>query len=137
MDIRTAEEFTNTVKGQTFRNRGHIKNAVHIPQAELEARMNELEKYKKREIVVYGFSGGPEAFASAQLLVDHGFKKVKVLSSGLSDLRWRAANVKGLKAMMQWWQTFRSKINSWKNENEVLTAMNRKTPFVTYRLDIS
>jgi rhodanese-related sulfurtransferase len=61
----------------------------------LEIRLTELEKYKDREIVVYGFSGGTEAFASAKLLADNGFKKVKVLSSGLSDLRW--PTVKGSK----------------------------------------
>ncbi|MDZ4709068.1 MAG: rhodanese-like domain-containing protein [Saprospiraceae bacterium] len=102
LDIRSNTDFTNQNKEQPFRNRGHIKEAVNIPENELKARISELMKYRKKNIVVYAFSGNLEAFAAAERLVSHGFKKVKVLSSGMYDLRWRAANIYGMKDLMNW-----------------------------------
>ncbi len=102
LDIRTNTEFTNQNKEQPYRNRGHIKGAINIPENELISRISELKKNKKKEIIVYAFSRNPEAFAAAETLVSHGFKKVKVLTSGLFGLRWRAANIYRMKEMMNW-----------------------------------
>ena len=102
LDIRPTTDFTNQNKEQPFRNRGHIKAAVNIPGNELKSRIAELKKYKKKEIIIYAFSGNPEAFIAAETLVSSGFKRVKVLTGGLFDLRWRAANIYGMKDMMNW-----------------------------------
>lgn len=102
LDIRTKEEFTNQEKNLTYKNKGHIAGAVNIPLAELPQRIHEIESSKNKEIIVYAFSGNPEAFEAAKLLAEKGFTNVKVLTGGLWDLRWRAANIKGLKSMMQW-----------------------------------
>lgn len=102
LDIRTNIDFTNQNKEQPYRNRGHIKGAVNIPGNELKSRIAELEKFKKKEIIVYAFSGNPEAFTAAETLVTNGFKQVKVLTGGLFDLRWRGANISGMKEMMNW-----------------------------------
>jgi 3-mercaptopyruvate sulfurtransferase SseA len=102
LDIRTVEEFTNQEKNLTYKNKGHIEGAINIPLAELNQRINEIESSKNKEVVVYAFSGNPEAFEAAKLLAEKGFTNVKVLTGGLWDLRWRAANIKGLKSMMHW-----------------------------------
>jgi rhodanese-related sulfurtransferase len=69
-------------------------NAINIPEAELKSRMNELEKFREKEIVIYAFSGSPEAFSAAQTLHNNGFKNISVLTSGLFNIRWLAANDK-------------------------------------------
>lgn len=92
IDVRTSDEYDNKAK-ETFRNRGHIKNAINIPYTELENKMNELQK--DRPIVLYAFSGQPEPFKTAKILCERGFKEVYVLVGGIWNLRWRAANIKG------------------------------------------
>src|ERR1043165_4711649 len=49
LDVRTPAEFNGTAPDKF----GAIKNAINIPVQELETRINELEKYKDKEIVVY------------------------------------------------------------------------------------
>ncbi|MEP7323542.1 MAG: rhodanese-like domain-containing protein [Saprospiraceae bacterium] len=102
IDIRTNDEFNNQDKVMTYHNRGHIQNAINIPEGELSSRLNELEKYKSSEVIVYGLSSAPEAFGAAKYLANQGFKSVKVLTGGIWDLRWKAANNKGLSRMMSW-----------------------------------
>ena len=93
LDVRTAEEYANNAK-DSWRNIGHLKNAVNIPSADIKNRLSELEKFKEKEIVLYALSGGPEAYSAAQVLHDNGFKKINVLNSGLFNVRWLAANDK-------------------------------------------
>jgi rhodanese-related sulfurtransferase len=93
LDVRTEDEFANKAK-DSWRNIGHLKNAINIPEAELKSRMNELEKFREKEIVIYAFSGSPEAFSAAQTLHNNGFKNISVLTSGLFNIRWLAANDK-------------------------------------------
>lgn len=102
LDIRTKDEFANQEKTKTYLNRGHIQNAMNIPMAELNSKLNEIVAYKKKNIVVYGFSNNPEVFEAAKLLADNGFGKVKVLTGGLWNIRWKAANIKGLAHLMKW-----------------------------------
>ncbi|HNR06684.1 MAG TPA: rhodanese-like domain-containing protein [Saprospiraceae bacterium] len=102
LDIRPYADFNNQNKNQSFRNKGHIRGAINIPENELKSRLQELTPYKNKEIIVYAFSGNPEAFAAAEILIKNGFKKVKVLTGGLFALRWEAANLIGMKEMMNW-----------------------------------
>jgi rhodanese-related sulfurtransferase len=102
LDVRTKDEFNNQEKTKTYLNRGHIQNAVNIPMAELNSKLNEIAAYKNKNIVVYAFSNNPEAFEAAKLLADNGFGKVKVLTGGLWNIRWKAANIKGLAHLMKW-----------------------------------
>ncbi len=46
LDVRNKEEFTNQVKKDTWKNRGHIQNAVNIPASELESRWSEISDKK-------------------------------------------------------------------------------------------
>ena len=101
IDVRSVEEFNNKAE-QTWRNRGNIKNAKNIPLSELANRWSEIESYKNKPIVVYHFSGGPDAFSAAKLLSDKGFTDVHVLTGGIWNLRWRAANIKGKAFLKDW-----------------------------------
>ncbi|MBA4850891.1 rhodanese-like domain-containing protein [Emticicia sp. BO119] len=102
LDVRTRDEFTNREKTKTYLNRGHIQNAVNTPLGELNAKLTEMAAYKDKSIVVYAFSNNPEAFEAAKFLADNGFEKVKVLTGGLWNVRWKAANIKGLAHLMKW-----------------------------------
>ena len=102
LDVRTPEEFTNQVKQQTWKNRGHVLNAVNIPAAELEKRWSEIAGQKNKDIILYTFGTNKEAFEAANQLSAKGFTKVHVLIGGLWDIRWKAANLKGLSPLMKW-----------------------------------
>ena len=101
LDVRSMEEFTNK-HTQSFRNIGHLKDAHHIPLNELSDRIRELETYKSQPLVVYHFAGGPEVFSAAETLVNNGFKHVYVLSGGIFNIRWTAANVAGASKLANW-----------------------------------
>lgn len=79
LDVRTPEEFNGTAE-QKF---GAIKNAINIPVQELEQRMNELEKYKDREIIVY-CSHSRRSPRASYLLSQKGFKHVTNMNDGMS-----------------------------------------------------
>jgi phage shock protein E len=65
LDVRTNEEVAE----------GKLAGAVHIPIAELEARIAELQAYDDQEIVVYCRSGNRSARA-VSLLQERGFDNV-------------------------------------------------------------
>jgi rhodanese-related sulfurtransferase len=94
LDVRNTEEFTNKHK-DSWRNIGHLKKAIHIPASDISNRLSELSGYKNKEIVIYSFGSSPEVFATANTLLQEGFKKIKVMIGGLFNLRWTAANKKG------------------------------------------
>lgn len=79
LDVRTPAEFNGTAT-QKF---GAIKNAVNIPIQELETRVNELEKYKDKEIVVY-CSHSRRSPRASYILTQNGFKKVTNMLGGMS-----------------------------------------------------
>jgi rhodanese-related sulfurtransferase len=102
LDVRPAEEFLNK-HADGFRNIGHLKNAVNIPLAEINNRLSDIEKYKSSPIVVYAFSSGStETYATANTLVQNGFKQVYVLAGGLFNVRCTASNVAGMYFMHDW-----------------------------------
>lgn len=80
LDVREDQEFAE----------GHIVNALHIPVGVLDKRLNELEAYKDKPIVVYCRSGDRAARASATLH-KQGFNTVFKLNGGI--LAWKAANL--------------------------------------------
>ena len=57
LDVRTAHE----------RSSSSIKNSLHIPLQELGARIDELQKYKSKEIICYCKSGSRSLIAAAKL----------------------------------------------------------------------
>lgn len=72
LDVRRSDE----------RDVRHIANSLHIPLHELEDRIDELEPYKDKEIVVYCRSGNRSAHA-CMFLKMRGFKNPINLKGGL------------------------------------------------------
>ena len=79
LDVRTAPEFNGIAKDKF----GAIKNAINIPIGELQARMNELERFKDKEIVVY-CSHSHRSPRASYMLTQNGFTKVTNMLGGMS-----------------------------------------------------
>jgi rhodanese-related sulfurtransferase len=80
VDVRTAEEFA----------KGHLRDAKHIPLANLAARIGELDKMKARSVVVVCHSG-PRSDKAVRLLAAAGFGDVVSLDGGMTA--WQAAGL--------------------------------------------
>ena len=91
LDVRTADEFLNR-HTDSWRNIGHIKDAINIPVADINRRSYELDKNK--EILIYSFGSGKDPFEAANALQKLGFNKLKVIYGGVFNMRWTAGNVK-------------------------------------------
>lgn len=76
LDVRTSGEYTS----------GHIPGAIHIPHSQLAMRLQELEEFKEREIVVY-CARGPRAYNAEAILREAGFGKVRHLRGDITG--WR------------------------------------------------
>ena len=103
LDVRPSDEYSNQSKA-TFRNTGHIKNAVNIPVDDLDNRLSKISAYKNKPIVVYNFGSNRDAYHAAAILAANGFTNVNILTGGIFNLRWRAANFKG-KSYLKYWVT--------------------------------
>ncbi|MBI3140331.1 MAG: rhodanese-like domain-containing protein [Rhodocyclales bacterium] len=73
LDVREAAEFAQ----------GHIPNSRHIPLAQLDKRLVELEKFKDKSIIVNCASGSRSSSACGRLR-KRGFTKVFNLAGGIS-----------------------------------------------------
>jgi len=80
VDVRDDEEY----------RAGHVLNALLIPYGLMEERLQELEPYKLRPLIVYCRTGQRAARACA-LLQKHGFARLYKLSGGI--LAWRGAEL--------------------------------------------
>ena len=80
IDVREASEWSA----------GHIPSSRHIPFSQLPKRMQELEKFKTRTLIVNCQSGSRSASACGALK-KHGFEKVHNLAGGISA--WREAGL--------------------------------------------
>ena len=80
VDVRPAGDF----------KKGHILNALNLPQAKLAERMSELGKDTARPIVVYCALGGVSAQA-AHAMRKAGYTQAFPLAGGLNG--WMAASL--------------------------------------------
>jgi len=80
VDVRSAEEFAA----------GHLRDAKHIPLADLGARIGELDKSKNRTVVMVCQTGARSDKAARQLQAA-GFEDVHSLEGGLAA--WKAAGL--------------------------------------------
>jgi rhodanese-related sulfurtransferase len=83
LDVRSPAEFAGT--STDVPSFGHFKNALNINVTELEGRVNELAKYKDREIIVY-CSHSHRSPRASYYLWTHGFRNVKNMAGGVSTL---------------------------------------------------
>ena len=75
IDVRTKQEHDT----------GHIPNSTHISIESLESRIDEIEKFREKKIVVYCRSGNRSS-KGAKILNKYGFEAVN-LSGGM--LQWK------------------------------------------------
>jgi rhodanese-related sulfurtransferase len=80
LDVRDAAEY----------KAGHITNARHIPEGEIDSRMKELEKVKSKPIIV-SCARGNRSMNVANRLRALGFAEVFSLRGGLAA--WQQANM--------------------------------------------
>ncbi len=80
LDVREDKEYAE----------GHISNALHIPVGLIDKRLQEMEPYKSKPVIVYCRSGDRAARAGA-ILRKQGFESVYKLNGGI--LAWKAANL--------------------------------------------
>jgi sulfur dioxygenase len=78
LDVRTPEE----LKGPL----GKIDGVINIPVQELGKRVDELDKYKGKEIAVICRTGHRSA-KGTRILLDHGFTKVENVEGGMTAFR--------------------------------------------------
>ena len=81
---------------------GHLKSAINIPAAQMMSKLSELESYQNKNVLLYAGGNSAELYAIADTLAAHGFKNVYVLGQGIFDVRWTAANIKGMEYLMNW-----------------------------------
>jgi rhodanese-related sulfurtransferase len=79
LDVRSAQE----------RSHNAIKGSVHIPLHELRNRVDELDKYRNREIICFCQSGS-RSIAAVNILKRQGFTAAN-LRGGISE--WNFQNV--------------------------------------------
>jgi rhodanese-related sulfurtransferase len=84
LDVRSPREF----EGKSHPDYGTLKNAINIPIQELDSRMDELDKYKDKEIIVY-CSHSQRSSQASYLLVQNGFRKVTNMAKGLRAMKDR------------------------------------------------
>jgi len=80
LDVRDEAEYAE----------GHIQGAKHVPLAELETRIKELEKQKNKPVLV-SCKKGMRANKACQLLTRHAFTQLYQLEGGLD--KWKGANM--------------------------------------------
>jgi rhodanese-related sulfurtransferase len=80
LDIRQRKEWDS----------GHIAGAHHSPFAELDRRLNELEKFRDRPIIVV-CNLGQIAGSAVKKLKAAGYDQVVRLSGGMTE--WKAQNM--------------------------------------------
>ncbi|MCE7996636.1 MAG: rhodanese-like domain-containing protein [Roseivirga sp.] len=78
LDVRSAAEFEGKVS-----QLGHFKNAINIPIREINQRLDELEAYKDKEILVH-CSISARSPRVSKILADNGFTKIRNLMGGLN-----------------------------------------------------
>ena len=79
LDVRTKEEFD----GKADPNFGTLKNSINIPVQELESRLSDISKLRKKEIIVF-CSHSHRSPQASYILTQHGFHKVINMSGGMS-----------------------------------------------------
>lgn len=72
LDIRELSEFRS----------GHLRNAIHVPLADLPNRLPKLEKFKSQPVIVVCKNGSRASSAVSQLK-NAGFKEVYNLEGGI------------------------------------------------------
>jgi rhodanese-related sulfurtransferase len=74
LDVRTPQEYNGEL--------GHLERSILIPVQQLERRVNELDQYRDREIVVICRTDN-RSRAAASILREYGFEHVAFVRGGM------------------------------------------------------
>ena len=85
LDVRERNEFME----------GHIVDALNIPYASLESRLDEISQHKETPVVI-ACKMGQHSGAAGTLLQKNGFTNVTRLTGGYAE--WRAQNLPVVKS---------------------------------------
>ena len=85
LDVRDKKEY----------DAGHIVDALNVPFAALDGRMNEIRKHRDRPIVV-ACKMGQHSGTAGSILRKHGFENVSRLTGGVTE--WRNQSLPVVKA---------------------------------------
>lgn len=85
LDVRSATAF-HSRDSSMQNNIGRIKNAINLPYAELQQRLQTLAFSKDQPILIYSQAGDGDAARTAHELSRDGFTNVYVLLAGIDDL---------------------------------------------------
>lgn len=85
LDVRDKAEF----------EQGHIVDAINIPHANLDTRLDELKKYQDKPIIV-ACKMGQHSGAAGTVLRKAGFENVSRLRGGITE--WRGQSLPVVKA---------------------------------------
>lgn len=78
IDVRSEEDFKN----------GHIENAINIPFEEFDNRINELNNYRNKEVIIYSTTGRKSADAG-EILVQNRFNDVDNVVDGVKEYNFK------------------------------------------------
>lgn len=81
LDVREGSEYSA----------GHVPNSKHIPADKLEERLQELEKFKSKPIILIHRSGVNSTGKAGTVLRNQGFAHVHNLEGGIDA--WQQANL--------------------------------------------
>ena len=81
LDVREGSEY----------NAGHVPNSKHIPADKLEERLQELEKFKSKPVILIHRSGVNVTGKAGSILLKKEFAHVHNLQGGIDA--WRQANL--------------------------------------------
>jgi len=89
LDVRSEGEFTG--KNEAINSYGHLKGAVNINITELSGRLDELDPYRNKEIIIY-CSHSHRSPQVAYVMTTNGFTNVANVIGGVSILKQQFAD---------------------------------------------
>lgn len=81
LDVREGSEYES----------GHVSNSKHIPADKLEQRLQELDKFKDKPVILIHRSGTHTTGKAGSILRSQGFQHVYNLAGGFDT--WQQANL--------------------------------------------
>ncbi|MEE9452233.1 MAG: rhodanese-like domain-containing protein [Gammaproteobacteria bacterium] len=78
------------IRDATAYDKGHILQALHIPQSEINNKLNKLRKYKDKPLIVI-CENGQQSPQAGKLLCKEGFEEILSLKGGMRT--WREADL--------------------------------------------
>ncbi len=83
------------VRDKSEYDEGHIVDAINIPFANLQSRIDEIKKYKEKPVII-ACKMGQHSGTAGSVLMKEGFTDVRRLKGGITE--WRGQSLPVVKA---------------------------------------